>query len=521
MRLDDWFLTIAERGNAATAIDRRRDDGAAWTEGNRVEVLVDGATYFHQLGAVLEQLMQNDLLLLTDWEGDGDERIDGHGCEVGSVLARASTRGAQVRGLLWRSHPRQAHFAEQSNAALAQRVNAVGGEVLLDERVRRGGSHHQKLIVIERHSRGAVAFVGGIDLAHGRNDDSRHLGDDQPVALDRRYGPHPPWHDVQLCVRGPAVGDLAFTFRERWDDPTPLDHRNPWRRLARRLTREPRHPRPLPPPLVPATEPGATPGTHAVQVLRTYPAKRPPYPFAPAGERSIARAYLKAFKRAERLVYIEDQYLWSVHAAHALAAALRAHPELHVIVVVPRDPDRAGRVSSAAARLARERVTSILRAAGGDRLAIYDIENDLGTPIYVHAKVCIIDDVLMIVGSDNLNRRSWTHDSEVSCAVIDTAGQLARATRLQLWREHLGLGNGDDDDDILEPERGFAAFARHAAALDAWHAEGCVGARPSGRVRHHLPERVAAWARGPALVAAQVVFDPDGRPLDLRRARTM
>ena len=33
--------------------------------------------------------------------------------------------------------------------------------------------------------------------------------------------------------------------------------------------------------------------------------------------------------------------------------------------------------------------------------------------------MCVIDDVWMMVGSDNLNLRSWTHDSELSCAVID------------------------------------------------------------------------------------------------------
>ena len=46
-----------------------------------------------------------------------------------------------------------------------------------------------------------------------------------------------------------------------------------------------------------------------MQVLRTYPAKRPGYSFAPHGERSIARTYLKAFARARSLVYIEDQYM--------------------------------------------------------------------------------------------------------------------------------------------------------------------------------------------------------------------
>jgi phosphatidylserine/phosphatidylglycerophosphate/cardiolipin synthase-like enzyme len=65
-----------------------------------------------------------------------------------------------------------------------------------------------------------VAFVGGIDLCHGRRDDTQHRGDGQAIELDRRYGPHPPWHDIQLEVSGPAVGDLDFTFRERWVDPT-------------------------------------------------------------------------------------------------------------------------------------------------------------------------------------------------------------------------------------------------------------------------------------------------------------
>jgi phosphatidylserine/phosphatidylglycerophosphate/cardiolipin synthase-like enzyme len=530
LRLDDWFLTPDERGNSATAIDRLRSDGTSWTEGNRVEVLVDGAEYFGRLYEALSSLEPGDWVHLTDWQGDGDELLDGPGTEIGRVLAGAARRGVRVRGLLWRSHPRQVHFAEQSNAALAKMVNEAGGEIVLDERVRRGGSHHQKLVVI-RHGTGPdrdVAFEGGIDLCHGRRDDARHSGDRQPVELDDHYGTNPPWHDVQTEVRGPAVGELAYTFRERWEDPTPLDHRNPWRIAVRRLTHEPRHPGPLPP----VPEAPASVGAHAVQVLRTYPAKRPPYPFAPEGERSIARAYLKAFRRARRLVYIEDQYLWSQQAAHALADALRQHRGLHVVAVVPRFPERGGRAISAAARIGREYVTEILRRAGGDRVAVYDLENVEGTPIYVHAKVCVIDDVLLVVGSDNLNRRSWTHDSEISCSVIDAtpdarvptdpsglgdgARRLARETRLQLWREHLGRIDGDDAD-LLEPADGVTVLAGAAADLDRWHQNGKRGPRPPGHLRRHEPEYVSRWARWSAFALYRVVLDPDGRPRHLRR----
>ena len=161
-----------------------------------------------------------------------------------------------------------------------------------------------------------------------------------------------------------------------------------------------------------------TVGTHAVQVLRTYPARLRRYPFAPLGERSIGYAYRKVLARARRLIYIEDQYLWAPFVADLIADALRAQPDLHVIAVVPRFPDKDG-PARWPSLVGREQAIKVCRAAGRDRFAIYDIENHVGTPVYVHAKVVVVDDVWAMIGSDNLNRRSWTHDSEMSCAVLD------------------------------------------------------------------------------------------------------
>src|SRR5690349_6241285 len=109
--ISDWFLTADERGNRATAIDVRHDHDQAWTEGNDVDVIVDGAAYYRRLHAVLSSAERGDRVYLTDWQGDGDELLAGPGTEVGHVLAAAARRGVDVRGLLWRSHPRQAHFA--------------------------------------------------------------------------------------------------------------------------------------------------------------------------------------------------------------------------------------------------------------------------------------------------------------------------------------------------------------------------------------------------------------------------
>jgi phosphatidylserine/phosphatidylglycerophosphate/cardiolipin synthase-like enzyme len=528
---DAWLLTPAERGNQATAIDGEHADGRAWTAGNWVTVHVDGAAYFARLHQLLSELAAGDWVYLTDWRIDATRRLAGPGSELGPLLAGLARRGVAVRGLLWRSHLALIHFNQDANRVLSTLVNKAGGQLVADQRVRRFGSHHQKLLVVHRPEDPVrcIAFVGGIDLSRGRADDPGHLGDADPVRIDPRYGRRPPWHDLQLEVHGPAVLDVDVTFRERWEDRTPLDHRNPLRAMWRRVSHEPRRrallERRLPPPAA---------GSCAVQVLRTYPARHRAIPFAPDGERSIARAYLKALRRARALVYIEDQYLWGTLVSDALAAALRATPELRMIVVVPRHPDRDGRISGRAARAAQWRAIRNLLAAGGPRVAVYDLENEQGTPIYVHAKAIVVDDVWAMVGSANLNRRSWTHDSEVACAVLDQerdprhpadpggvgdgARVFARELRLRLWREHLGLGREDGDDArLLDPVAGFELWRATAARLQAFYDGGGRGPRPPGRIRPHQVELARALKARWAAALYRVAIDPDGRPLPLRR----
>jgi phosphatidylserine/phosphatidylglycerophosphate/cardiolipin synthase-like enzyme len=459
--------------------------------------LAHGAEYFSRLHGELRSLERGDLVWFLDWRGDGDERLAGPGTELAPMLVEAIDRGIDIRGLVWRSHPDQ-------------------GKLVL---IRRRGPAQD------------VGFVGGIDLCHGRHDDEAHEGDPQAIQINERYGPRPAWHDIQLRIVGPAVADLDTTFRERWDDPTPLDHRNPVRDRIRRMVREPLQASPLPkmPPDPPPSDARTT-----VQVLRTYPAKRPAYPFARRGERSVARAYRKAFARARSLIYVEDQYLWSREVAEALADALRANPDLRLIAVVPRFPDRDGAISGPLQRVGQLRAMRTVAEAGGDRVLVCDLENEQGRPIYVHAKCCIVDDVWMSVGSDNLNRRSWTHDSELACAVLDErrddrapldpgglgdrARVLPRSFRLQLWREH--LGPAVPADQLLDPVSGFERWRRSAQDLDRWHTEGRRGSRPSGRVRIHRPRSVGLAQTWWALPLYRLVIDPDGRPRSLRRSRS-
>jgi phosphatidylserine/phosphatidylglycerophosphate/cardiolipin synthase-like enzyme len=511
----EYFLTAAERGNPATQIDAR-SGGRGYTRGNEVRALIHGEDYFHELARHVRATEPGDLILFTDWRGDPDQIMDGYDVTVSSLFCEAAERGVTVKGLVWRSHWDRLQFSAEQNRHLGEEIEAAGGEVLRDMRVRTGGSHHQKMVVIRRRNRPGhdIAFVGGIDLCHSRGDTEAHHGDPQAQDMSDEYGDAPPWHDVQLAIRGPAVGDIELSFRERWCDPSPLS-RNPIHIVTDFLRREDTEADPLPEQL---PDPPAA-GRLDMQVLRTYPYRRKGFPFAPRGERSIARAYAKAVSGACSLIYIEDQYLWSGEVVDVFAEALKREPDLLMICVVPMHPDTDG-LPGAAQTYGRERAIDRLKAVAGDRLAVYAIENEAGVPIYVHAKVCVIDDVWTCVGSDNLNLRSWTHDSELSCAVAepDCGVDFGRDLRLRLHREHLRRPKGDDAD-LVKPEDLFRAYAEAADALDGWHAAGCSGPRPVGRLRRYQMPELSWRTRLLADPFYRLIADPDGRPRRMRRAR--
>jgi phosphatidylserine/phosphatidylglycerophosphate/cardiolipin synthase-like enzyme len=231
----------------------------------------------------------------------------------------------------------------------------------------------------------------------------------------------------------------------------------------------------------------------------------------------VARGYTKALQHARRLVYVEDQYLWGHHIGDVFTQALRDQPELYVVAVIPMHPDRDGRLDRAAELLGRRRAIERMMDAAHDRIAVFGIENHAGTPIYVHAKTCMVDDTWSTIGSDNFNRRSWTHDSELSAVVVDTGpGDYVRRLRMALAAEHLDR-EPDDLEDCVEPRDFFATFVESARRLDAWHAGGRQGPRPAGRLRRLGPPALGPVTRALATFPYLVLDDPDGRPRPLRR----
>ncbi len=519
--LPDLFLRPAERDNPHTIIDERHPEGVAWSEGNRVRLIAHGRAYMAELHARVEALGEGDLLYFVDWRGDPDQQLtDDPGSTVSATFAAAARRGADVRGLLWRSHWNKLGFHSEKSRLFGIEIDEAGGQCLRDMRVRTGGSHHQKFVVLRHRDDPLrdVAFLGGIDLCHSRRDDIAHEGDLQVMPMPQEYGPRPAWHDVQVAIEGPAVVDVETTFRERWEDSTPLTL-NPGRLLSSLVQREPLTPRPLaeqaPPPPSPAEA-----ATEAVQILRTYPAILPKgYDFAPEGERSVAHANTKAVAHAQRLVYLEDQYLWSEDVGRHFGKALRENPELRLIAVIPMFPDQDGAMMRTPQLYGRKLAMDLLMEAGTDRVAVYGLTSEAGFPIYVHSKVCLIDDTWASVGSDNFNRRSWSSDSEVACAVQDLRvsdrstpappDSFALRVRRELVAEHVGIHPDDVPDD---PDAVWDLMAGAAAALDQWYAGG-----HGPRGRRHLPRLSAPlkgaavhWRRrsGPATGAAGVERPP-------------
>lgn len=567
--LREWLLVSEERENPHTAIDAVRGDGTAWSTGNTVRALVHGRDYFAELYERICSLGPGDRFYFADWEGDPEQQLtDDPRATLNNTLVDAVRRGVDVRGLLWRSHWHRLGYSAHRHRQLGEEIGEAGGQCLRDMRVRTRGAHHQKFVVI-RHADDPsrdVAYVGGIDLCNGRRDDAKHQGDRQAVDMARAYGPTPAWHDVQVAIQGPAVHDVETTFRERWEDSTPLTL-NPGRLLASFVHREDLSPEPLgeqaPPP------PARPDGHEVVQIIRTFPVIYPKsYDFAPEGERSVMLGNTKAIAQADRLVYVEDQYLWSEEVGEHFAGALRAKPDLRLVIVLPIVPDREGAAVEVPQLYGRSLAMRKILDAGGDRVAVFGLTNDSGMPVYVHSKTCIIDHRWASVGSDNLNRRSWTSDSEIACAVVDDRGDsddpapedsFPRVLLRTLVAEHLGC---EPDEVPEDPHELFDAMVACAEALDDWYGGGDrdrrtgVRGRLSGRMprrpvpvpqaltgaipghayrRRRAQDRAAAYATAhpdrppgrlrrlapPELTATQLrwaprlydlLFDPDGRP---------
>jgi len=435
-----------------------------FTFGNQVDPLIDGRAAFRAMHDAFTATAGEEIYI-TGWDMVPDihllERRRGPASQLQRVLGGARGRGVDVRILLWYGNAIRVPGRPHRGGLGADVWESFPwARIFTDNKTRGPGSHHQKTAAV-RAREGLVSFVGGIDLTADRWDTSAHRFPDPDADYEVTGGQ--PWHDVHARVRGPAAADIETNFRQRWNDR----HANP-------ADQVPVHPRPAPLPN----------GPHIVQTLRTFPRHATrggfawPYNFTPTGEFGLRQAYLRAIGNARDYIYIEDQYMISDEISVAIAAAMRRATRPRVILVTAPEPDTPPRD---AFDFHQNQFVNRLRAVDPARVAIYHLVNASGRGIYCHSKVCIVDDIWAIIGSCNMSRRSLTHDSEISIAVLDETVErgrrkFARDLRIALWAEHLGLTPAELPL-IDDPITGAAEWSRRAGRAPA-HA--VVHRRPPG-----------------------------------------
>ena len=468
-----------------------QDSTSVWrfARAGRAHVVIDAAGYFNLLHEAM--LAARERIMLLGW--DFDTRV-----RLGS-------------GRRWWHPPRRRVYPERLGGfvvwlvrrrralrVLVLRWSFGSGKVLLrgsmlldllrwawnrriafrlDSALPMGCSHHEKVVVIDD----SFAACGGIDITFARWDTAEHRDDDP-----RRRSPgglcYRPWHDLAMLVDGDAAVALGDLARERW-----LGARGEKGGL------EPCRPRPAslwPEGLVAAFT------DVEIGIART----RAPWRGGPA-IREVEALFLDHIARAKRVIYVESQYFTSRAVAEALALRL-AEPDPPEIILVTSMAAHSW-LQRQAMDTARVRLLqSLAKVDHAGRMHVFAPVTALGTPIYVHAKLMIVDDAILRVGSANLNNRSMGLDSE--CDLFIDAGRpgnghvapaIARL-RHRLIAEHCGI-----------------APARAAEALVAGNLAELVALLPHN-ARRLVPLPLRRLTQAQKALADAALLDPE-RPEEI------
>jgi len=406
--------------------------------GNRLEPLVDGEVAFRRICEATEQAQKSVWVTVAFLERDV-QMPDGRGSFF-DVLDRAEARGIDVRAIFWRCPPLEevepgTHF--MGTAEQLEWLAARGSRFLARwDRADKLYCHHQKSWLIDAGGSGEVAFVGGINLERSSVSSREHA---RAPGMDAQRSVH----DVYSQIHGPAATDVHHNFVQRWNESSERNATDgTWREGSTGDDLE-----------FPSVASSAA-GDVVVQIQRTV--RRGQYragaatpggdPFAiEDGDYSIADQYLRALDGAQRTIYIEDQAIGSPEVVDRLLAALDRG--LEVVFLVPADANdmmRLGRNKVGNGRFS----DSLTRLGEHDRFTLAGIATQPTTGkyehVYVHAKICLIDDVWCTIGSTNIANRSFYGDTELNASFWH--GPTVRELRCDLLREHLGVDTGHLDD---------------------------------------------------------------------------
>ncbi|KAI0755244.1 phospholipase D [Daedaleopsis nitida] len=505
--------------------------------------LVDGRDYFWNLSRAI--LLARETIQIHDWWLSPElqmRRPNKDKYRLDHLLEKKAKEGVKIYIILYqevsnKTTPTDSNYAKQRLTGLHPNIMVQRSP----SHFQTGTfywAHHEKLCVIDQ----AIAFMGGLDHCFGRWDTPQHVLIDDPEGgpegtdsiwpgkdysnprvgdfhtlnkphedmYDRGKVARMPWHDISMQVVGQPARDLARHFVQRWNH----------------LLRIKNHSRAMPfllPP--PEFKPGeladmGLTGTCELQICRS----AGPWSMGTPDriELSIQNAYLKAIQMSEHFVYIENQFFITSTVVnevkienrigdaivHRIIRAHRERSPWKCCIVIPLLPGFSFPVDHSDASAIRiilecqnrticrgpNSIYARLRKEGidpDDHITVFSLRNwgklrgeVLTTEqVYIHGKVCIVDDRLAIIGSANINERSQRgdRDSEIAAVIRDTdmldctmagkpfkVGRFAHTLRVRLMREHLGV----DVDSIYEEDLMAADPVKEPHEQDHWDPEG-------------------------------------------------
>jgi len=426
---------------------------------DRAAIIIDVADYFAAVKSAITRAKRSVMILgwafhpktILDVE---PEHSDPAACGIATFLTDLAEKrpALDIRILCWKAALpvaiTQGMYPQRSGKYFEHsRVKFV-----LDGRLPAGASHHQKVVVIDD----AVAFSGGCDFGPDRWDTCDHEDDNTRRAVVP--GDHPCFdarHEVMSLVDAAAARALGDLFRARWLRATGEQLEPP----------RPSRSDPWPTDVVPQF------GSVRVGLSRSSAAWRD-QPKA----REVEALYLASIAAAKSCIYLENQYFTSPVIAEALAQRL-ADPDGPEVVLVSTEHSPSYFDQMTMDRTRSLFIKRLEDADKFDRFRIYSPVTSLGRTIIVHAKLAIIDDVLLRIGSSNLNNRSFGFDTECDLSIEPaganrtTSRAAIRAIRTRLVAHWLAC-----DDEMLECA--VKAEGGLGAGIDALRARGHCRLRP-------------------------------------------
>ncbi|HKE93514.1 MAG TPA: hypothetical protein VKB34_04345 [Povalibacter sp.] len=500
-----------------------------FTEKNTVVPLVDGTAAFTEMVSWLRRIRGGEQFAwLAGWFCKTRFAMlpDDPTTELRQLAQSIVQNNGEFRLLAWHQKPLG---KVRVNDRAVDDINALGPRAfaILDSQTRLVGSHHQKFMVTYVRPDEAAAFCGGIDVNANRLDSPEH---NRPSA----------YHDVHARLTGPSVQDFMRLYIERWNDHEDVIA-SPGKKINSVLGVNP------------------TAGDCFVQVTRTMP--RGTHRSVMNGVEDSYNAVRNAIRRAERYIYLEEQYLvpyWGHVPFESrkpgedpgiVQELLDALARIRfLIIVIPNHM-----LSLQMLYRRHEFLEALTQAAGPNaaKVRVYYpkrkkpskvktdmdeeelVEKDMNSQglvvpanadqeyldalggvgasgswpwtdeIYVHTKLWLIDDVYVKCGSMNFNRRGFTYDSEADFHAVDgalTRGRrsAALAFRKALFAEHTRSSPNDVPDDVDDVLDWWIERAANSGRLGAYDWKRSAGPGP-GLDRDTLD---LDWRN---------IIDPDGR----------